>query len=249
MAPRAHRVRSRATMIIILLFAATVAWGQAKGSIGWHLGLELKVSSLAQSAAPQIFSDNLILTYQDPDPYRNNRIQYVGAAFSNENFTHIHTFQRNSYGVYFLVYPLPEGVSQIQYRLVVDGLWIADPKNQLSVVSPDSGIRLSVAEIPPQPSLPQPSPRILPGDQVEFDLHSTPGQAVFVAGSFNNWDPYMHRMEETSPGNYTLTIRVRPGTYYYYYVTDGRRVDDPLNNSSAFAGDGSRVSVFNVARS
>jgi hypothetical protein len=232
-------------LTVLLLAVATTSFALD----AWNLDLQMTVSGFKVSQKPRLVSGNLIFTYKATTTQQNNRIRYVGAAFRNEHFATIHTFQRNDNGVYFLVYPVPKNVSTVEYRLVVDGLWMPDPANPDSVAVPDSDIYLSVANVPQQIGVPPRSPQLLPGNRVEFELNATPGKAIYVAGSFNNWDPFMHRMEEVSPGHYSLTIRVIPGTYYYYYVTDGRRMTDPRNTQSAFRVDGSRVSVFHVNKS
>ncbi|WP_455382957.1 hypothetical protein [Salinispira pacifica] len=237
--------RKYGLLLLQFLFVATAGWPQQS----WNLDLHLEVSRFKSAAPPEVFMGNLILTYENPRNSQHTNIRYVGAAFRNENFTQIHPFKINENGVYFLVYPLPKDVSKIEYRIVVDGLWIADPQNPNSMIVPDTDVSLSVADIPPQPGPPPVSPQLLPGNRVQFFFDAPPGRTVYVAGSFNNWDPYMHRMEETSPGHYTLTIRVMPGTYYYNFVADGRRVPDPDNTNSAFSRDGTAVSVFHVSRS
>jgi hypothetical protein len=237
--------RKYGLLLLQFLFFATAGWAQQP----WNLDLHMEVSRFKAAAAPEVFMGNLILTYQSPHGTTHPNIRYVGAAFRNENFAKIHTFQVNENGVYFLVYPLPKDISRIEYRMVVDGLWISDPQNPQTVEIPDLNVKLSVADIPAQPGPPPASPQILPGNRVQFYLDTSPGQIVYVAGTFNNWDPYMHRMEETSPGHYTLTIRVMPGTYYYDFVADGRRIPDPENSNNAFNRDGSAVSVFRVSRS
>ncbi|HUX11620.1 MAG TPA: glycogen-binding domain-containing protein [Spirochaetia bacterium] len=237
--------RKHGLLLLQILFLATSGWAQQT----WNLDLHLEVSGLKAAAAPKLFMGNLILSYQNPRGALHTSIRYVGAAFRNENFAKIHTFQLNENGVYFLVYPLPKDAVKIEYRLVVDGLWFADPRNPESVVIPDSNTTLSVATIPQQAATPDFSPHVLPGNMVQFYYDGAPGKNVYVAGSFNNWDPFMHRMEETSPGHYALTIRVMPGTYYYNFVEDGRSRPDPENTESVFSRDGSMVSVFRVSKS
>lgn len=219
----------------------------AHAQMAADLNLHLKVSGLTDSTAPQIYNNYVILSYKDPDPVRNGRIRYVGAAFRNESFGSIHTFERNDNGVYFLAYAVPRDVTVLEYRLVVDGVWISDPRNPDSVEVAGAGVRLSRVDVPEQPSVPPESPLSLPGNRVKFVLDTTPGEMVYVAGSFNNWDPFMHRMDEITPGHYVLTIRLNPGTYYYYYVYGGMHVPDPRNINSGFDAEGNRVSMFRIA--
>ena len=36
-------------------------------------------------------------------------------------------------------------------------------------------------------------------------------------------------LRETRPGLYTAELRLIPGDYYYYFLVDGKRMCDPLN--------------------
>lgn len=233
------------TVIATLLFLVSAAAADAQ--ISFDLNLHLLVTGLTESGTPRIYNNSVIFTYQDPNPARNARIRYVGAAFRSESFTKIHTFERNSNGVFFLVYQVPPDQSVLEYRLVVDGVWIADPQNDNSVLATEDGVKLSRVDVPQEPRIAPASPRMLPGDRVQFVLDTKPGEMVYVAGSFNNWDPFMHQMEEQAPGHYVLTIRLNPGTYYYYYVYGGMQVPDPRNIHSGFDAEGDRVSMFQVA--
>ena len=38
-----------------------------------------------------------------------------------------------------------------------------------------------------------------------------PGRRVSLVGDFNNWDPFMDPLDETSPGSYSVTLRVPAG--------------------------------------
>jgi 1,4-alpha-glucan branching enzyme len=49
-------------------------------------------------------------------------------------------------------------------------------------------------------------------------------ETVFVAGSFNNWNPTGQPMEgPDAEGNYTATLQLEAGVYEYKYVLDGTR--------------------------
>ena len=83
--------------------------------------------------------------------------------------------------------------------------------------------------------------------QVKFTFKHDPGKEVFVAGSFNNWDPKRDKLTETDqPGIYTITIMVGRGRYEYKFVVDNVWYVDP-NNPESVANDlGSLNSVIVV---
>lgn len=63
---------------------------------------------------------------------------------------------------------------------------------------------------------------------VRFELYAEPGSEVFVAGSFNGWNPRYSRMsDENGSGLFSLTIFLPPGSYEYKYIINGTWCADP----------------------
>ena len=201
--------------------------------------LHFAITEAVASAPPEVIDNNLVITYKGSRNYR-----FVGAAFKHEDFKEIHPFYVNSNGVYVLTYPLEEGMSNIEYRLVVDGLWMTDPQNQ-NIISDGSGISLSRFMIPEKEGPPE-SPRI-DSNTVTFRYIGTQNQRVYVYGDFNNWDPYMYRMsEEPGTGTYSCRLRISSGRYRYKYIVDGTSMPDPLNDEKSIDAFGKNVSVLTV---
>lgn len=77
---------------------------------------------------------------------------------------------------------------------------------------------------------------------------------VFVAGSFNGWNPRGEAMREVSPGVFELTRVLPEGVHFYKFVLDGTRwVNDPasdreLEEPDGFGGVNSAVLVGPDAR-
>ncbi len=55
---------------------------------------------------------------------------------------------------------------------------------------------------------------------VTFTLRAEPGKKVFLAGTFNGWDPAAKQMAEKK-GVYSTSLRLEPGKYEYKFVVDG----------------------------
>jgi hypothetical protein len=192
---------------------------------------------------PEVVEGYLVLSAMGP--YR-----FVGAAFSHESWQKVHSFERNLYGVFVLAIPLPFAEARTtHYRLVLDGLWAADPINPARIRDPETGTTMSAAELPNRP-------RTVLGvwdpagtDHATFFFRGEPGQRVTVAGSFNAWDPFIHELEETTPGNYALSLRLQPGDYHYVFVYQGQRLPDPLNRRLLYSRDGKPVSALTILAS
>ena len=64
--------------------------------------------------------------------------------------------------------------------------------------------------------------------KVSFVLATEPGCDVFVAGSFNNWDPAQHRLRDNPDnGVYKIALPLPPGRHEYKFVVNGEWRLDP----------------------
>ncbi len=62
--------------------------------------------------------------------------------------------------------------------------------------------------------------------RVKFSIPAASGLPVFVAGSFNDWDPEGVPMKEKD-GVYTATVSLEPGEYEYKFIVNGFWTMDP----------------------
>lgn len=81
--------------------------------------------------------------------------------------------------------------------------------------------------------------------RVTFELRAEPGSDVFVAGSFNNWEPTGKQMTHDD-GLYAATLLLAPGRYEYKFVIDGIWCLDPECPDWVPNGHGSLNSVIVV---
>jgi hypothetical protein len=203
---------------------------------------------------PELYEDGVIFTA--PSTYRR-----VGIAFAHEGFSRIYWFQKLLFvkdngpppargkpppeqyqdsGVLFYVYTPPQDEGDLEYRLIIDGLWVKDPLNPLSRRDGSSGIIRSVVSLP-EYEIPHSVSGGSPGS-LSFRYEAPPGETITVAGSFNGWDPFMYELRENSPGRYSLTLPVPPGTYQYAFYHRGERFTDPYNYNLVYTGDGKSAS-------
>jgi hypothetical protein len=199
---------------------------------------------------PEIVEDMVIFT-------ASSSFRRVGVAFAHEGFGVIHQFKKfmipnenagpwvknkappdmyRDSGLLFYVYTIPEDLrGEIEYRLIIDGLWTRDPLNE-EYRRDGAGIVRSVIGIPPITRLDHPNRG--PEGALTFAFYGESGETVSVAGSFNNWDPFMYEMRETSPGRYTLSLPLPAGTYQYAFFYKGERLPDPNNTRRVYSRDG-----------
>jgi hypothetical protein len=201
--------------------------------------------------APEIFDDGVIFTA--PSIHRR-----VGISFAHEGFARVHWFQKllkakdeltpqeekskniedqyRDSGILFHVYTVPEGIREVEYRLVIDGLWTTDPLNPLYRIDQKSGIVRSIIEMPEIKKIPTAFDG--PPGTLTFNYQAPTGETVTVAGSFNGWDPFMYELRETGPGAYSLTLPLPPGTYHYVFFHRGQRILDPYNHNRVYTTEG-----------
>jgi len=206
--------------------------------------------AISRPGMPEIYEDSVLFTA--PSSY--NR---VGISFAHEGYARVHWFRRlmvpkdsaeftvrgriqrgidqnQDSGIMFHLEPIPQGNKYLDYRMIIDGLWTTDPLNPLSVSGP-SGI---VESRFPLPEPPRTFPDTTPPGTYRFNFRSQPGETVTVGGSFNNWDPFMYVLKEISPGFYTLSLPLPPGSFLYVFFHRGEQVPDPDNPQRLYTHDG-----------
>lgn len=229
--------------ILLTLLAISAGAGE--------LQLHQELAGAAAAGPPRVFGDTLIFTYQFDRPERSDpdnaasarRLRLVQIAFEHEHYAERRSFVLNDQEVYVFTMPVPRDRSRLRYRLIVNGLWTADPFNPQTVIS--GGIPVSVVDLPPPPP-PSHAPVVSDDGRVEFLYRGEPGSRVLLVGDFNGWDPYMHRLRETEPGRFSITLQLVPGVHAYYFVVDGVRMVDPLNEERTLVRDRLVASSFVV---
>ena len=206
---------------------------------------------LSGPESPRILEDAVIFT-------ASSSHRRVGIAFAHEGFGKVHWFRRfmvpnedagpwikdrppadlhRDSGILFYIYTIPEELTGVlEYRLIIDGLWVKDPLNPYSRRDPSSGITRSVIAIPRIQR--SDSPNRGSDGTLTFTYYAQPGETVTVAGSFNLWDPYMYQLKEISPGRYSLSLPLPPGIYQYAFFYRGERHLDPNNPRRVYTREG-----------
>ncbi len=102
----------------------------------------------------------------------------------------------------------------------------------------------NLTDTAPQPTRTQaPEPLPYPGAVVQGRDHATftlyaPGKGrASVIGSFNDWDPRAHPMEEIAPGLWSTRLRLDPGEHHYQFHVDDKSIGDPYARRLAPGSD------------
>ncbi|HBC86417.1 MAG TPA: hypothetical protein DCZ94_05635 [Lentisphaeria bacterium] len=85
--------------------------------------------------------------------------------------------------------------------------------------------------------------------RVRFKLLAKPGSQVFVAGTFNNWNPTANPMKDNpESGHYKAVLRVPPGAHEYKFIVNGVWSVDPKCAARIPNAYGSQNNVLHVKK-
>ena len=71
-------------------------------------------------------------------------------------------------------------------------------------------------------------------------------EKVFIAGTFNDWNPSSHQLTRSETGEWQITLDLTPGTYEYRFVVDGKWITDPTCEDKSENPHGGYNSVLMV---
>jgi hypothetical protein len=237
-------------MFVIFMVIASFSW-----PADWETyEVVNRLLTIHEPCAPVVLENTVIFT-------ADSSLRKVGVAFAHENFANTYWFQRilvsqdfldpiilpgqktaspyKDSGIQFYVYQFPDNLKELEYRLVINGLWIIDPTNPQTRRDTVSGLTMSVLTLPARPV--NYSPVNTPAG-LKFSFKGPPGETVTVAGSFNGWDPFMYELKESPAGIYSIAIPLPPGIYQYIFFHRGQRYTDPYNARRVYSRDGTPAS-------
>lgn len=211
------------------------------------------VSSVSQPAPPVVSGKYVIFTARGD-------ARHAGIAFRHENYKTIHSFERivkrDEFGlpqkdasgkpletVLFFIAKIPPGTNELQYRMVLNGLWTTDPLNANTTYDRENRITVSTLSVPEYETFQTDN---IHNGEVRFICRAEPGRNIRLAGSFNNWDPFMYELAETVPGQYELILPLPRGTWYYAYFEGTEQLPDFTNPDRVYTKDGRVASVVRI---
>ena len=82
--------------------------------------------------------------------------------------------------------------------------------------------------------------------RIILTLNAEHGAEVYVAGTFNNWEPEKQMIDKTGTGTYSCQLMLTPGTYEYKFKVNNAWVLDQNNPNFTQNNLGTLNSVLNV---
>ena len=211
------------------------------------------IRAITEPGKPEIFEDGVLFTASSS--YRR-----VGISFAHESYAKVHWFRQlmvprayselyvngkldkkidpnRDSGIKFHMEPIPGDIKNMDYRLIIDGLWTTDPANPVKTTG-ITGVVESRVSLPGRPATQTPGQ----SGAYRFSYRAEPGEIVCVGGSFNNWDPFMYQLPEISPGFYALSLPLPPGSFQYLFFHRGEQIPDPVNPRKLYTREGNVIS-------
>lgn len=240
------------TAVILGTQAITGAFAENRGTIPGSLDadfddmeMDVVVSAITRVQAPYITKDYAVFT-------ADKNARYVALSVDFEGYQNIHKYQlktvydsENNAVDQFYVYvmKLPKNIQSFKYRMVIDGLWTADPSNPSRTYDRELGLVVSsmnASRIVPEVTEP------VPVGMVRFVYKGASGQKIRLGGSFTNWDSWIYQLREVKPGLYQLDLPLPPGKYEYAYYSGMNSMVDQTNPERCYTPDGKEASLIIV---
>lgn len=104
-----------------------------------------------------------------------------------------------------------------QYKFIVDGSWIEDPKNPKRIRNEhDSHNSIYTVK-----------------EEHTFRLDNYPNaKTVYLAGTFNDWEPSELKMTKNKDGIWIYQMSLETGKHLYKFIVDGQWITDPANRKT-----------------
>jgi 1,4-alpha-glucan branching enzyme len=67
--------------------------------------------------------------------------------------------------------------------------------------------------------------------KIKFEFSAPEAREVFLAGSFNQWNPLANPMKMDKKGIWKTTLSLEPGRFEYRFIVDGNWENDPSCSS------------------
>ena len=112
-----------------------------------------------------------------------------------------------------------------EFKFIINNTYWAEPSRYDSNIekATKNGYRLGVYNLKMYTAYPNEN------GNASFKLRGfTNAKKVIVAGSFNKWNEKLFSMKKNKDG-WELTLQIKPGTYEYRFIVDGRWMEDPNN--------------------
>lgn len=190
------------------------------------------VSKNIEEGVPFVHEGSIYLFFKAKEDTR-----YVAVSFDYDNYYQKYLMYRYGRNAFFTKVTPPLGKKRVEYRYIVDGIWTSDQTNP-NYKENFLGDRFSFLQLSDwDSSLALVNPSYDKEGRVVLYFLGEPNQNVYIAGNFNNWNPFLHPLVEEieRPGVYSVALDLPAGEVVYYFLANGKRYLDSLNSNKSNA--------------
>lgn len=200
-----------------------------------------------ESGPPLITDEGILFRYKQ----KGESPRYVMVSGDFNRWENPIFMKENRHGVYVLLYNkeyekaivLNEG--KYTYMYLVDGVWVKDSLNSKSVYD-QYGTELSYFEVFTPIILLKNNPVKVNHNKYIFYYENTSAKNVYIAGDFNNWNPFSLPMRKNKSGIWEAELDIPQGSYSYRFIVDGIHRKDPLGMTRVQDRFGDEVSYLTL---
>jgi hypothetical protein len=188
--------------------------------------------------SPFITADSIIFFFKN----KASKI-LIGGDFNNWKPELLMRQTGSNFWQYIWQERLPKGM--YKYKFMVDDIWISDPNNTNFIID-DSGQPVSYFVLK-EDFIPESTyPLWLEKDIYLFKYENLTARNVSLVGDFNNWNPYSTPLTNYMGGEFSVSVRLKPGMHSYCFVVDDDWKADPNNLNQYSDRTGAIISIFYV---
>jgi hypothetical protein len=149
-----------------------------------------------------------------------------------DNWTEDHYYKTNLYGVKYVYLKFDYTTTVIKYRININGYWEEDINNA-NYEEDLFGTKLFVINLSPENKFYNKLPIVEKTDNkiktVIFKYYNPEASEVNFVNSADNFSEYTYPMTKDQYGWWTIKKSFTRGKYWYYFLANGKKVND-INN-------------------
>ena len=226
----------RKKFILIGIFLITTVLNY---SIEKYINLEF----IKKESSPRFLAEGILITISD----KQARYSYLRTNI--DGWKQNYYFKQSLYGIFYIILPYNLKMSQIQYKLNIDGYWEIDPNNP-DYTEDKYGTLISIINLPKECIYNQEMPIIDKIDnkkyKISFKYNNPSAKEVNFVTSIDRWCLYSHPMTLNEDGYWEISLSFKKGKYYYYFLVNGKKIPDIENPEKTYLPDLGEVSIVEV---
>ncbi len=173
-----------------------------------------------------------------------NKARKIEISFSFNDWKKVPMNYDEKNNIWYLIVTNNLKKARYLYMLCIDDIFVPDPLNT-NTISDKRGNMISFFVLEKDIQNILINPRYIGNNLYEFFYRDINAEKVYLAGTFNNWNPFEIKLTNIGKGFWKAQIYLPPQRLHaYYFLVDGKVKLDPLNPKILFDKNGNMVNVI-----